>query len=257
MKCMEDGPGIADMIRNLRSLKLNVPSFTWSLAKMSTPAVETFNAAAQTAREFVCVLILLSFSGDEILQVNGETLQGLTHQEAIQTFKVHWWPQNQPGGLLGAVVDCSAVFVQINTRQWTRWIHRSQGGVAATVATWQGPNTARVNTSLLRVHHCFSLFRLVLNRNWRKAWWLWRSGHVCVPAPPWLSPVRPLAPVHPPPTAVGLHSSQESQEGRRRAPVEEPLPTTASWWRERFVKVSRWKLTGFHYPWGYAGWGTE
>lgn len=32
--------------------------------------------------------ILLSFVGDEILEVNGESLQGLTHQQAIQTFKV-------------------------------------------------------------------------------------------------------------------------------------------------------------------------
>lgn len=31
---------------------------------------------------------LLSFVGDEILEVNGESLQGLTHQQAIQTFKV-------------------------------------------------------------------------------------------------------------------------------------------------------------------------
>lgn len=28
------------------------------------------------------------FPGDELLEVNGESLQGLTHQEAIQTFKV-------------------------------------------------------------------------------------------------------------------------------------------------------------------------
>lgn len=28
-------------------------------------------------------------SGDEILEVNGESLQGLTHQQAIQTFKVN------------------------------------------------------------------------------------------------------------------------------------------------------------------------
>lgn len=28
------------------------------------------------------------FPGDELLEVNGESLQGLTHQQAIQTFKV-------------------------------------------------------------------------------------------------------------------------------------------------------------------------
>jgi hypothetical protein len=27
--------------------------------------------------------------GDEILEVNGDSLQGLTHQKAIQTFKVN------------------------------------------------------------------------------------------------------------------------------------------------------------------------
>ncbi|CAF89777.1 unnamed protein product, partial [Tetraodon nigroviridis] len=55
--------------------------------------------------------------GDEILQVNGETLQGLTHQEAIQTFKVHWWPQNQPGGLLGAVkLKKGVVTLTVRTR---------------------------------------------------------------------------------------------------------------------------------------------
>lgn len=31
---------------------------------------------------------MLSFVGNEILEVNGESLQGLTHQQAIQTFKV-------------------------------------------------------------------------------------------------------------------------------------------------------------------------
>lgn len=31
---------------------------------------------------------MLSCVGDEILEVNGESLQGLTHQQAIQTFKV-------------------------------------------------------------------------------------------------------------------------------------------------------------------------
>ena len=30
----------------------------------------------------------LPCAGDEILEVNGESLQGLTHQQAIQTFKV-------------------------------------------------------------------------------------------------------------------------------------------------------------------------
>lgn len=30
----------------------------------------------------------LSCAGDELLDVNGESLQGLTHQQAIQTFKV-------------------------------------------------------------------------------------------------------------------------------------------------------------------------
>lgn len=29
-------------------------------------------------------------AGDEVLEVNGESLQGLTHQQAIQTFKVLW-----------------------------------------------------------------------------------------------------------------------------------------------------------------------
>lgn len=33
---------------------------------------------------FFCILL----PGDEILEVNGESLQGLTHQEAIQRFKV-------------------------------------------------------------------------------------------------------------------------------------------------------------------------
>ncbi len=32
---------------------------------------------------------LFHCSGDEILEVNGESLQGLTHQQAIQTFKVN------------------------------------------------------------------------------------------------------------------------------------------------------------------------
>lgn len=36
---------------------------------------------SQSNCEFLCV-------GDEILEVNGESLQGLTHQQAIQTFKV-------------------------------------------------------------------------------------------------------------------------------------------------------------------------
>ena len=31
---------------------------------------------------------MLPCLGDEILEVNGESLQGLTHQQAIQTFKV-------------------------------------------------------------------------------------------------------------------------------------------------------------------------
>lgn len=31
---------------------------------------------------------MLPCVGDEILEVNGESLQGLTHQQAIQTFKV-------------------------------------------------------------------------------------------------------------------------------------------------------------------------
>lgn len=31
---------------------------------------------------------LPSHAGDELLEVNGESLQGLTHQQAIQTFKV-------------------------------------------------------------------------------------------------------------------------------------------------------------------------
>lgn len=31
---------------------------------------------------------MLPCAGDEILEVNGESLQGLTHQQAIQTFKV-------------------------------------------------------------------------------------------------------------------------------------------------------------------------
>lgn len=66
----------------------------------------------------VCVLVLLSFSGDEILQVNGETLQGLTHQQAIQTFKVDWCHQNQTGSLTRTVLDCSVAFVWINTRYW-------------------------------------------------------------------------------------------------------------------------------------------
>lgn len=33
---------------------------------------------------------ILFFSGDEILEVNGESLHGLTHLQAIQTFKVHF-----------------------------------------------------------------------------------------------------------------------------------------------------------------------
>lgn len=41
---------------------------------------------------------LLFFSGDEILEVNGESLHGLTHLQAIQTFKVHFmdavWSSN-------------------------------------------------------------------------------------------------------------------------------------------------------------------
>lgn len=97
-----------------------------------------------------------------------------------------------------------------------------------------------INASPLRVRH-FELFRLVLIRNWRKVWWLWRSGHVCaVPARPLGSPVWPLAPVCLPPTAVG------SQQGRRTAPVMGPLQNTASRWSWRFMKVSRWKLTGFY-----------
>lgn len=31
---------------------------------------------------------VLPCAGDEVLEVNGESLQGLTHQQAIQTFKV-------------------------------------------------------------------------------------------------------------------------------------------------------------------------
>lgn len=33
-------------------------------------------------------ILTFFYSGDEILEVNGDSLQGLTHQQAIQTFKV-------------------------------------------------------------------------------------------------------------------------------------------------------------------------
>lgn len=36
------------------------------------------------------VYVPLFFVGDEILEVNGESLHGLTHLQAIQTFKVHF-----------------------------------------------------------------------------------------------------------------------------------------------------------------------
>lgn len=95
--------------------------------------------------------------------------------------------------------------------------------------------------SFLRLHH-FKLLHPVLNRSWRKAWWLWRSGHVCaVPVQPLGCPVWPLAPACLPPTAVGSASCPGSQEGRRSAPVTDPKET-ASCWRWCFTKVSRWKL---------------
>lgn len=36
------------------------------------------------------LIFCIYLPGDEILEVNGESLQGLTHQEAIQRFKVTW-----------------------------------------------------------------------------------------------------------------------------------------------------------------------
>lgn len=33
------------------------------------------------------IIIILSFTGDEILSVNGQALQGLRHNDAIQLFK--------------------------------------------------------------------------------------------------------------------------------------------------------------------------
>lgn len=48
---------------------------------------------------FICLCTsILFFSGDEILEVNGQSLHGLTHQQAIKTFKVHFinavWSSN-------------------------------------------------------------------------------------------------------------------------------------------------------------------
>lgn len=50
---MKDGPGISDMIRNLKSLNMNIPSSTWSLAEILTQGAKTF--ACNCTRLFVCL----------------------------------------------------------------------------------------------------------------------------------------------------------------------------------------------------------
>lgn len=132
---------------------MNVPFCTWPLADVLTPKPLP---ASVLVRLCVYVLVVLPFSGDEILQVNGETLQGLTHQQAIQTFKVPWrCHQNQTGNLIRTILDCSVVFVELNPRYCICWIHHNQ--VASMASSYDPCMLGTKFISLWLPHFCMCI----------------------------------------------------------------------------------------------------
>lgn len=160
-----------------------------------------------TADLSFCIYLL----GDEILEVNGESLQGLTHQEAIQRFKVTWMRAEEVHAPLHSLPSPILSLILLLCHEL----------LCAGLVT---------NAGHLTVVLC------CVCSNSRRAWWRWRCAHGC--AAPASRPASPppcwAAPAPPAPACLSLAS---------RSPMAPPpaakdlAPRTGSSWMWRSIKV--------------------
>lgn len=157
------------------------------------------------------LIFCIYLPGDEILEVNGESLQGLTHQEAIQRFKVTWMQRWRDSRSPSLIAICTLSLILLLCHEL----------LCADLVT---------NVGHLTVVLC------CVCSNSRRAWWRWRCAHGCAapasrpasPPPCWAAPAPP-APACP---------SLASRSLMAPPPAAKDLaPRTGSSWMWRSIKV--------------------